>query len=271
MAKIRSVHPDICESHTLASISAEAERTFYRLLLHTDDYGRGKYDPVALRSKLYMVDARVDVADVEGDLNELRRSGMIQVYEHGGKRFYQVTSWEEYQKPKYKADSKVPASDDPDSTIIEPPSGEHRGNIEPPSSQRVGEGVGGGVGDGESPLREDAPAWRQAVAASRQSMNGKASYDLLAVYRDAGKQLLADGESEDSLIPLVVDYIETLLGERIDGKARAMVAKTVRRNGLIALFGWDKAIGATDGDTDRDRMAYALGVINNMMSEAANE
>ena len=270
MAKIRSVHPDTCESHTLASISASAERTLWRLLMHTDDYGRGRYDPVALRSKLYMVDSRVDVIDVEEDLNELRRQGLIQVYEHGGKRFYQVASWEEYQKPKYKAESKVPTPDDPDSVPIEPPSGDNRGTIEPPSSQREGVGGGEGVGDGESPLREDAPAWRQAVHDARQTMNGKASYDLLATYKQAGKQLLDDGAEPSSLIPLVVDYVEQLLGQRIDSKHRALVAKTVRRNGLISLAGWDKALGATESDSPRDRMAYAQGVINRMMEEVAS-
>ena len=121
----------------------------------------------------------------------------------------------------------------------------------------------------QAPLREDAPAWRQAVAESRESMNGKASYDLLATYKQAGKQLLDDGAEPSSLIPLVVDYVEQLLGQRIDSKHRALVAKTVRRNGLISLAGWDKALGATESDSPRDRMAYAQGVINRMMEEVA--
>lgn len=122
----------------------------------------------------------------------------------------------------------------------------------------------------QSPLREDAPAWRQAVHDARQTMNGKASYDLLATYKQAGKQLLDDGAEPSSLIPLVVDYVEQLLGQRIDSKHRALVAKTVRRNGLISLAGWDKALGATESDSPRDRMAYAQGVINRMMEEVAS-
>jgi len=101
-------------------------------------------------------------------------------------------------------------------------------------------------------------------------MNGKASYDLLGIYRQAGKQLLDDGHDPGSLVAMVVDYVEQLLGEPIDAKHRSMVAKTVRRNGLIALAGWDKALGATESDSPRDRLAYAQGVVNRMMTEEAS-
>src|SRR5690625_1147899 len=151
LAKLRSIHPDTCESETLASLSAHAERTFWRLLPHTDDHGRGKLVPVVMARKLYAASPDVDETQIESDLNELHRAGLIRVYRHDGKDFYHVRSWDELQKPKYTADSKLPDPADPGSTAIEP----SPGTTFPRSSPDLPHGVGGLV-ERESSLSDPA-------------------------------------------------------------------------------------------------------------------
>ena len=153
MAKIRSIHPDTCESRTLASLSAHAERTFWRLLPHTDDYGRGKFDPIVLRNKLYMASPDVDVAQVEYDLRELCAAGLLTVYRNGGRDYYHVTSWDEYQKPKHKSETKIPDPDGEGSTPIDP----DPDPIDPQPSPDLPHG-GLVEGEGESSLSDPSPA-----------------------------------------------------------------------------------------------------------------
>ena len=57
MARIRSVHPDICTSETMAGLDAELERTFVRLWTHCDDFGKC-FDNVRLIKAAYLPVAR---------------------------------------------------------------------------------------------------------------------------------------------------------------------------------------------------------------------
>lgn len=122
MGKIRSIHPDACESHTLAGLSDGAERTWWRLLPNTDDHGRGRYDPVTLRSKLYMANPDVTVERVAADMDELHRAGLIVAYRHDGRLYYLVRSFDEYQKPRHQAESRHPDPNDPKSETVAPDS-----------------------------------------------------------------------------------------------------------------------------------------------------
>lgn len=172
MAKIRSIHPDTCESSTLATLSAHAERTFWRLLPHTDDYGRGKYAPVVLRNKLYMASPDVPVEQVDADLDELREVGLIQVYENAGRRFYHVRSWDEFQKPKHKADSKFPAPDDPGSTPVEPDPDPTGPDSDPTGVRTPPRRVSGGLVEVESSLSDPSPAGAGVGDSSQAAESG---------------------------------------------------------------------------------------------------
>lgn len=109
MARIRSVHPDICESIPLADISASAERTFVRLWTACDDEGRAKADPRILKAKLYPVHSRMSITAVDRDLAELETAGLIVRYCPNGTPLLQVCSWDEYQHPNRPTPSKFPA------------------------------------------------------------------------------------------------------------------------------------------------------------------
>jgi hypothetical protein len=108
MARIRSVHPDLCVSETMAQVSAEVERTFIRLWIHCDDSGRCVDNPKLLAAQLFPLHDEMDADEVNGHLDELAGRGLIQRYEHDGKRYIAVSSWLTYQKPQRPTPSKFP-------------------------------------------------------------------------------------------------------------------------------------------------------------------
>ncbi len=110
MGRIRSVHPDICESTSLAAISASAERTFVRLWTVCDDEGRAKADPRLLKAKLYPLHDDVEPCHVEADLDELEKADSIQRYTVDGTLYLAVRpeSWHKFQHPNKPTPSKLP-------------------------------------------------------------------------------------------------------------------------------------------------------------------
>lgn len=114
MARIRSVHWDLCRDRELADVSAEAERTFVRLWPHLDDEGRALDDPLLLKADLYPVHAHITAEYVEDDLCELAHHGLILRYEKDGVRYLSAKpeSWAEYQKPRHRYESKLPGPTD---------------------------------------------------------------------------------------------------------------------------------------------------------------
>ena len=114
----------------------------------------------------------------------------------------------------------------------------------------------------------DATTWRSHLAAERSSLNGRASYDLLAVYRQAGRRIVDDPDTETigNLIGLIVDYVAVIGGQPPGNATRSMIAKTVRRHGLVALKGWAEALKLDDTRTDKDRIAYATGCVTRILN-----
>lgn len=114
MARIRSVHPELCRDRTLVDVSAEAERTFVRLWPHLDDDGRAIDDALLLKADLYPIHTHVTEEHVERDLRELAAAGLIIRYEVNGERFLTAKPdrWVEWQKPRHRYPSKFPGPTD---------------------------------------------------------------------------------------------------------------------------------------------------------------
>lgn len=149
MARIRSVHPDICESATLAKATASAERTFVRLWTACDDHGRTKGDPRLLKGKLYPLHDDITANAVADDLDELAGLGLIRRYTVGGTALIDIPSWDEYQHPNKPAASKLPGFPGDVEEIPEPP--QTPAGI-PRDSETPAVGVETGVGEGEGVL-----------------------------------------------------------------------------------------------------------------------
>lgn len=138
MARIRSIHPDTCKSETLARISPNAERTFWRLLTECDDEGRVRDHPKLLKAALFPLHDTVTADDVDNDLSELAQHGLIVRYEKDDKPCIAVISWDEYQHPKHPTPSKLPPHGDCPTPVL-PQDAPRSG---PRSGVEIGEGEG---------------------------------------------------------------------------------------------------------------------------------
>lgn len=108
MARIRSIHPEACTSERLASVSAEAERCYWRLQTHCDDEGRAEDHPRLIWAALFPLLEKVGAADVDKWLQELDLAGLIERYVVDGHRYLAVTQWERFQHPQRPRPSRFP-------------------------------------------------------------------------------------------------------------------------------------------------------------------
>lgn len=146
MARIRSVHPKLCESEDMVDVPAEVERTFVRLWTHCDDDGRAKDNPRLIKAALYPLldDMTPDVVDEH--LEELAKRDLIVRYEVDGVRYLSIPSWDKWQHPQKKRDSEFPPPPDSSTEPFLSESRSPTGEVSPVVV--VGEGTGEVVGEG---------------------------------------------------------------------------------------------------------------------------
>lgn len=110
MARIRSIHPDICIDKGLAQMDdARAERTFMRLWTHCDDDGRCIDDDRLLKAALFPRLDSMGTREVATDIVVLAKFGFIVRYEAEGESYLHIPSFAVWQRPNRKVDSKHPA------------------------------------------------------------------------------------------------------------------------------------------------------------------
>ena len=109
MARIRSVHPDICASEKLAELPAELERTFVRLWTYLDDQGRGKDEARLIKAAIYPMHDSIDWKRVEDDLDKLAKFGLLIRWTDGMKFVAcRPESWDLYQHVQRPKESVYP-------------------------------------------------------------------------------------------------------------------------------------------------------------------
>lgn len=80
------------------------------IINHADDQGRGKANPVYLRSQIFPYDD-VTAGDVRQWLDMVAGNETITVYQSGGKDYYQILNWWMYQSHQYAMPSQYPKPD----------------------------------------------------------------------------------------------------------------------------------------------------------------
>lgn len=108
----RDLWEKIVTSRTLAELSAEEERFFYRLLVVCDDHGLCDGDPGVLRARCFarMLDDVTEAA-VRQWRDRLAQVGLLEVYAVDGDDYLRVKTWSTYQrrrdsKPKFPPPSQ---------------------------------------------------------------------------------------------------------------------------------------------------------------------
>ena len=112
MARIRTIKPEAFKSGTLAEVSIETERSFYGMLTQADDKGRLKGGPeqaAVLNGALWPLRQSHTVDDMENDLVEMVRVGLLHRYEVGGRAFMHLPTFLDHQKINRPSPSKYPA------------------------------------------------------------------------------------------------------------------------------------------------------------------
>lgn len=154
MARIRSIHPDACDSDKLAAVSADAERLFWRLQTHCDDFGKCEDKPRLIFARCVPLVDGWDTDRVDVVLEELAAVGLLERYVVDGARFIRVPQWSRFQHPQKRGKDTLPDPDESGSADPEP-DGEDRSRTSRVPLSPGGEGRGEGEErNGETPSLE---------------------------------------------------------------------------------------------------------------------
>lgn len=105
----RYLKESICTSESLAQLSAEAERFWYRICVQCDDFGRMDARLPVLRAHCFtMMQDRASDANLERWLTELQQVGQIRRYVVAGRPYLEVITFTEHNAPR-ATKSKWPA------------------------------------------------------------------------------------------------------------------------------------------------------------------
>lgn len=104
----RILKESITTSATLALLTAEEERHFYRMIVQADDYGCFDGRPEIIRAKAYPLQLeKVSPQASEGFTVKLVEVGLIHLYAHEEKRYGHFVTWSSHQQIRAKR-SKYP-------------------------------------------------------------------------------------------------------------------------------------------------------------------
>lgn len=103
-------------SHSLALLSADAERLFWRLTTVADDYGRFQADTNVIRAACFpLMLSQYSASKTARLLQELVTANLIAFYAVGERQYAHFLTWEDHQRkrhsqPKYPSPPQVAAS-----------------------------------------------------------------------------------------------------------------------------------------------------------------
>lgn len=141
MARIRTIKPEFFTSPDTAHVSHAARLLYIAMWSWADDHGRGELNAMQLRAFAFPEDdpwldwaldhpAEEAPAEIVGNSDGERRKFMgllaevvggfgIVVFEHRGRKFYEIPTWSKHQRTERTAKERHPRSDDPDSVIYQ--------------------------------------------------------------------------------------------------------------------------------------------------------
>lgn len=108
MARKRMIDPGIWQSEDFGKLSTLAKVVFIGLFSLADDEGRGRCNPVYLKSTLFPYDEGIRSTDIDKTLSEISSNMSILFYSCDGKSYYSLLSWNTFQKIDRPSESKIP-------------------------------------------------------------------------------------------------------------------------------------------------------------------
>lgn len=123
MARKRMIDPALWLSEDFSKLSIMARLVWIGLISQADDEGRGRANPVYIKSTLFAYDEDMGLSKITKALNEIMNVMSISVYEVDGKRYYQLDNWDKFQTINRPTPSQIPpkngASKDIHGTLTE--------------------------------------------------------------------------------------------------------------------------------------------------------
>jgi hypothetical protein len=102
--KIRSVRPEFFADPTMAELAPLVRLLYIGLWCFVDDYGRGEWLPKQIDGQIFPL----ETVDIHALLAQLVSAARIVRYSDGDRDFFHIPTFDEYQKPNRKWDSKLP-------------------------------------------------------------------------------------------------------------------------------------------------------------------
>ena len=106
----RIIKESICTSDTIDQLTWFEEVFFYRLIVNCDDYGRFDARLPILKARLFPLKS-VTEKQISDALNKLSTVGIVTMYEHDGRPYLQLVTWDKHQQIRAKK-SKYPAPEE---------------------------------------------------------------------------------------------------------------------------------------------------------------
>lgn len=117
MARKRMIDPNMWQSEDFGKLSLLAKIVFIGLFSNADDEGRGRANPVFLKSILFPYNEGMRSADIEKALCEISSNMSVVFYSCDGSNYYSLYNWNIWQKIDKARSSELPAFDETDSNI----------------------------------------------------------------------------------------------------------------------------------------------------------
>lgn len=108
MARKRMIDPNIWQSEDFSRLSTLAKLVFIGLFSLADDEGRGRCNPVYLKSTLFPYEENIRSADIDKTLSEISSNMSVVLYSCDGSSYYSLLSWDTFQKIDRPSQSKIP-------------------------------------------------------------------------------------------------------------------------------------------------------------------
>lgn len=106
------IDPNIWQSEDFSKLSTLSKLVFIGLFSLADDEGKGRCNPVYLRSTLFPYDEGIRSTDIDKTLSEISSNMSILFYSCNGSNYYRLTNWNIWQKIDRPSDSKIPNYDE---------------------------------------------------------------------------------------------------------------------------------------------------------------
>lgn len=117
MARKRMIDPNIWQSEDFGKLSLLAKIVFIGLFSLADDEGRGRANPVYLKSSLFPYEESMRSADIAKTLFEISSNMSVIFYSYDGSDYYSLYNWNDWQKIDKPSESKLPAFDESNKEI----------------------------------------------------------------------------------------------------------------------------------------------------------